>query len=379
MAEEKETGMKKFKIIRMCLLSTLLSCMLFGTSAFAAESKNVQINKTNFPDKCFREYVRLFDVDEDESLSPKELERVTVIRITPEDEIFEDYILTGIECDLKGIENFTSLQKITIKGVSIKEIKLKYFPKLRRFVYSVDEDATNKTLDFSKNSRLESALIKSKAVTKILFPNISNLKEVSLYDAKISKLDLKNNTTIEKLLIARTKFREVDETTLKISPKAKLNSFIIQGCDSLRKIDVSHLKNLENLTVQYAKNEVQQIKIGKNLKKLTFSNATGMKQMDAKTLIAPEDSLLEGINCKDSKLVSYDLRHLKNIRYVYLNNDTAQKVDITGCKKMQGLGLYGKQFQELYCKDTPSLRTVYCSSNNKNQLVCDKEIEIVKY
>ncbi len=129
-----------FKKITAGLLSIMvvLSGNLFQFSASAEPRvETIPISAENFPDTIFRKYVSdTFDADKDAVLSPEEISSVTSVSVR----------LKGIQ-DLKGIEYFSNLKYLNAE--------LNYL----------------KTLDVSKNTKLESIIVANNRLTSIKLPN----------------------------------------------------------------------------------------------------------------------------------------------------------------------------------------------------------------
>ena len=53
------------------LLALLAAAVLAPVAAMASEPQSVEINDKNFPDDNFRNYVKQFDTDHSDSLSPR--------------------------------------------------------------------------------------------------------------------------------------------------------------------------------------------------------------------------------------------------------------------------------------------------------------------
>ncbi|MBQ9904920.1 MAG: hypothetical protein IJM47_09065, partial [Synergistaceae bacterium] len=88
--------MKKLSAVMLCVMM----CFIASSSAWA---KTVAINKTNFPDAVFREYVsNNFDTNKDGKLTDAEAKTVRQLNI----------IGRGI-ANLKGIEYFTALTNLS--------------------------------------------------------------------------------------------------------------------------------------------------------------------------------------------------------------------------------------------------------------------------
>ena len=153
-----------FKKITAGLLSIMvvLSGNLFQFSASAEPRvETIPISAENFPDNIFRKYVSdAFDADKDAVLSPEEIGSVTSVSVR----------LKGIQ-DLKGIEYFSNLKYLNAE--------LNYL----------------KTLDISKNTKLESIIVANNLLTSIKLPNDNRndtLVYLDVFANGLQELDVHN-------------------------------------------------------------------------------------------------------------------------------------------------------------------------------------------
>ena len=117
--------------------------------AFAA-AKSVTINKENFPNKNFREYVRKFDLNGNGKLAASEIAKVRKINVSGQK------ITT-----LKGVEYFTELTSLKCRNNELKKLDVSKNTKLK----TLNCKGNNLTkLDVRKNTKLTS-LTNDKGVT----------------------------------------------------------------------------------------------------------------------------------------------------------------------------------------------------------------------
>ncbi len=140
----------------------LFSGNLFLFSASAEpQAESIPISAENFPDSIFREYVLdTFDADKDALLSQEEIGSVTSVFVR----------LKGIQ-DLKGIEYFTNLKYLNAELNHLK------------------------TLDISKNTKLESVIVANNRLTSIKLPNDNRndtLVYLDVFSNSLQELDVHN-------------------------------------------------------------------------------------------------------------------------------------------------------------------------------------------
>ena len=197
------------------LLSILLTMlMVLCTAPFTAfaETGDVAINETNFPDANFRKIVEGYDttkadgtVGADGVLSAAELEAV--------DEI---------ECYDSGIAN--------LKGIE-------YFTELTYLDCSNDDDSNKNTLtslDLSKNTKLEYLYCYDNAITSLDLSSNTNLILVNCSDNALTSLKLGNNTSLIDLSCSDNAL-----TSLDVSKNTGLKFFNCDG-NKLTTLDVSN-------------------------------------------------------------------------------------------------------------------------------------------
>ena len=130
-------------VLKKAMFLLITFSVVIGVSICAmADTGDVEINDTNFPDEVFRAFVKDYDLDDNDILSQEELSKVTEIRIEHDDNIAD---LTGIEffdyttylkciycsqlesLDVSGMD---SIQGIACSNCNLNSLILKYLPKL---------------------------------------------------------------------------------------------------------------------------------------------------------------------------------------------------------------------------------------------------------
>ena len=221
---------------RLLLFFAAFSLLLGMTSAFplnSLASSGVKINKTTFPDTCFRKVVSSYDLDGDGFLSWTERKTVT--------ELYVSFKNIG---SLKGIERFTNLQILHCSYNHLKSLDLSMNVNLTDLDCS-ENDLTG--LSISKNTKLESLCCSSNLLTKIsvaknkilrcLNCSGNQLKTLSLdncpmlrvlfcEDNQLKELDLSENPELESLSCSRNQISELD-----IGQNPKLIKAYDNGCN----------------------------------------------------------------------------------------------------------------------------------------------------
>jgi Leucine-rich repeat (LRR) protein len=203
--------MKKF--IQWVMAATLVC----GSSLFTAcvtdvvdnpvpPEKTIAIDKANFPDDNFREYLLNQDYGQDGVLTETE------IMFIDDMDVYDMEISS-----LQGIEYFTALTVLDC------------------------EDNELTTLDISKNTALVKLYCSMNYLTSLDITNNVALKCLSCYDNELTSLDVSKNTALTFLDCEENKITDLD-----ISMCTELESLTC-GDNELTQLDISNLTYLESL------------------------------------------------------------------------------------------------------------------------------------
>lgn len=203
--------MKKF--IQWVMAATLVC----GSSLFTAcvtdvvdnpvpPEKTIAIDKANFPDDNFREYLLNQDYGQDGVLTETEIMFIT------EMDVYDMEISS-----LQGIEYFTALTMLDC------------------------EDNELTTLDISKNTALVKLYCGMNYLTSLDITNNVALKSLLCYDNELTSLDVSKNTALTFLDCEENKI-----TALDVSMCTELESLTC-GDNELTQLDISNLTYLESL------------------------------------------------------------------------------------------------------------------------------------
>lgn len=142
-----------------------------ATATAKSGEELLKIDETTFPDSVFREYIfKNIDLDHDEQLSQDEMDAVLIINIIGDPEL----------TNVKGIENFTQLQAITIENSGLTEIDL-----------SKQTMLTNISLNKTKLRMID--LSNNHSLTHIDISNCEELKEVILpVTSQVQEVEVEN-------------------------------------------------------------------------------------------------------------------------------------------------------------------------------------------
>ena len=226
-----------------CLLALLLAVViLFPATAKAA---NVAINKTNFPDTNFRQFVaEEFDANEDGYLNTSEIKNAEEMNCYNR----------GIS-NMKGLEYFTYLEELYCDCNKLTSLDLSALSRLEVLNCSDNKldalDVTGLTslerLDCSENVLTSLDLSKNKALEVL----------ICSYN-KLTKLNVTYNTKLEVLNCESNKL-----TSLSVAKNTELYSLVVNS-NSLTKLDITN--NAELMILKCHSNKLSTLNFSKNPK-----------------------------------------------------------------------------------------------------------------
>ena len=244
---------------------------------------NVLVNSSNFPDECFRSYIKKFvDTNGDEKLSTDEIDAVELIFAHGG----KSKTYNNLE-SLEGIEYFTNLKELQCYDTQLK------------------------TIDCSTLEKLETLEIQNTDISELDISNNRQLKKLDCYSTKIKDLDVSNNTELEVLNV-----HETDISKLDVSMLPKLRELLCSGTN-IEDIDVSQNEQLQSLDV--TDTSVSKVDISKNreLMGLYCINCAGINDIDI-----TNNEKLQELRIEGTGIPKMDLSACDDIYYVSCNQDT---------------------------------------------------------
>ena len=154
--------MQKHRGIWLALLLALLAAaVLAPVAAMASEPQGIPIDTVHFPDATFRQYVKDFDKDGNDVLSPQEIAEVTEINV------YNKSI-----SDLTGIKYFTALTNLNCNKNKLT------------------------SLDLSDCTALTSLHCYNNQLTSLDVSGCTELETLMCYNNQLTSLDVSNNTAL---------------------------------------------------------------------------------------------------------------------------------------------------------------------------------------
>jgi Leucine-rich repeat (LRR) protein len=190
----------------VCGSSLFTACVTDYGDNPVTPTVRVAIDKENFPDDNFREYLLDQDYGKDGVLTEREIMNITDM------DVYDMEISS-----LQGIEYFTALTMLDC------------------------EDNELTTLDISKNTALVKLYCSWNHLTSLDITNNVALKRLLCYDNELTSLDVSKNTALTYLDCEENKI-----TALDVSMCTELESLTC-GYNELTQLDISNLTYLERL------------------------------------------------------------------------------------------------------------------------------------
>lgn len=236
--------------LAVCMMLSVLPVGAFAAEPGAAEPENgvsaqaeeefvqpesVEIKSTNFQDTDFRDYVKKFDINNDNKLSLEERNKVTTIELP-----YDSYCPT-----MKGIEYFPELVTLKCPSAHVrsldvsKNLKLEtlwcYWNSLKQLDVSKNKALKElrcghnylTTLNVSQNEALE-LLSTNEMQSKLNSLDVSYnkaLKHLECTKNGLTSLDVSSNEALERLVCDKNPLTELD-----VSKNDKLISLDCKGC-----------------------------------------------------------------------------------------------------------------------------------------------------
>ena len=296
-----------------------------------AQTTEVAIDETNFPDANFREIVKRYDTDGNGSFSQAELDAVT--------EIIASY--KGIQ-NLKGIEYFTALTSLGVSGNQLT------------------------SLDVSANTALTSLDVGANQLTSLDVSGCTALTSLYVSDNQLTSLDVSGCTALTSLNVRNNQL-----TSLDVSANAALESLYVSN-NQLTSLDVSDHTALTSLDVSGIYNDD-----GNKLALLDVSGCTALKSLDASnTQLTSLDvsgcTALTSLKVSNTQLTSLDMSANTALESLDVSSDQLMSLNVSKNTALTKLSVYSKQLSDLDLSNCTALTKLDASSSQLTSLDLSK-------
>ena len=237
---------------------------------------SLPINKNNFPDDSFRNYIKTYKAGGRDVLTVEEQRNVTTIEINNK----------GVS-DLTGIEAFPNLKVLNCGNNSIQKLDLRQNPELEKLICNKNQLTQ---LDLSKNPKIYHLKCSENQLKQLDVSNLEDLVTLDCSHNDLEQLDVRNSRSLVALNCSWNRLTELDA-------------------------DVSHKSHLEKVECQ--NNQLTSLILGQNklLKKLNCAH-NQLTQLNLNNMIS-----LEELNCFNNQLTVLDVSNSPELTKLWLGNN----------------------------------------------------------
>ena len=316
-----------------------LFALLTTTMAWA----DVEINKTNFPDANFRNYLLRWLDGADGVFTASEIANVTSMNLP-------DICIEN----LQGIEYFTALKTLNFTGNQVR------------------------ALDVSKNTKLEKLYCGNNQLTALDVSHNTALTELYCYRNKRTALDLSQNANMKEVWCYQNQIKgkviynenEGNVMTVDQVAAAKAKGWIPRYYDG-------------NSWQEYAGSEPVNNDIAIN--ETTFPDENFRNWVLSQSYGA--DSVLTDEELADIKIVNVqdkgikDLKGIENFKaltWLMCGKNQMTTLDVSNNTELEYLWCFGNQLTELNVSENTSLTGIWCGVNQLTSLDVSKNTELTR-
>ena len=266
---------------------------------------SLPINKNNFPDDSFRNYIKTYKAGGRDVLTVEEQRKVESIEV-------KGWNISS----LKGIEAFPNLKELNCENNSIQKLDLRQNPELEKLICNKNQLTQ---LDLSKNPNIYFLNCSWNQLEQL---DVSHLKDLVTLDCShndLEQLDVKNSKSLVALNCSANQLTELD-------------------------VDVTHKPNLERVECQ--NNQLTSLILGQNklLKKLNCAN-NQLTQLNLNNMIS-----LKELKCQNNQLSALDVSSSPNLTTLVLKNNhlTSLNLDNNPNLEFTITDVYHSDFNNVY-------------------------------
>ena len=321
----------------------------------------VKINKTNFPDENFRNFVLTeragdrfvsgpkIDYNNDEWLSPAEIEAVEWIDCSGQ--------AIG---NLKGIGYFKALEYLNCSWNHLTKLEVGNNTALTK-LFCGSNQLTE--LDVSKNTGLITLFCYSNQLAKLDINTA--LTTLDCHDNQLTKLDISNNTALEYLHCNSNHLTELDVS------KNKALEILFCHNNQLTELDVGNHTALKELLCR--ENQLTKLDVGNNTA-LWFLDC---QDNQLTKLNVGSNTALLSLYCSSNPLTVLDVSQNKALAGLICSNNQLTELDVSKNTTLSSLYCDSNQLKKLDVSKNTGLITLYCNSNQLTELNVSKNTKLI--
>lgn len=313
-----------------------------------ADTGDVAIDETNFPDDVFRAHVaKQFDTNKDNVLSATEIAGITTVVIKNDPDLKS----------LTGIELLPNLVSITVYSTGLERL-------------DVSQNKLLKTLDCYSNSSLTSLNVNGADALETLDCSYTSISELDVSNhTALTSLDCTHNSSLTALHIEGASSLETLEcnntaiTTLDASQHTNLKTLKCGYNEALQTLNIENADALETLDCRRTSIEALDISAKASLTALNCS------EMNLKALNVSQNKKLKELNCGDNyALAALDVHGADALETLVCYNTGIEELDVTGNPLLTSLDFHGTKIETLDVSQNTALQSLYCQQTYLTKL-----------
>ena len=266
---------------------------------------SLPINKNNFPDDSFRNYIKTYKAGGRDVLTVEEQRKVETIEVEGKN-----------ISSLRGIEAFPNLTELKCGNNSIQKLDLRQNPKLKTLKCNKNQLTQ---LDLSKNPDIDYLNCSENQLEQLDVSHLKDLVTLNCSHNDLEQLDVRNSKFLETLYCSSNRLTELDA-------------------------DVIHKSRL--VSVECQNNQLTSLILGQNklLKKLNCAN-NQLTQLNLNNM-----NSLKELKCQNNQLTALDVSSSPNLTKLVLKNNhlTSLNLDNNPNLDFTYTDVYHSDFNNVY-------------------------------
>ena len=250
---------------------------------------SLPINKNNFPDDSFRNYIKTYKAGGRDVLTVEEQRKVETIEVEGKN-----------ISSLRGIEAFPNLTELKCGNNSIQKLDLRQNPKLKTLKCNKNQLTQ---LDLSKNPDIDYLNCSENQLKQLDVSHLKDLVTLNCSHNDLEQLDVRNSKFLETLYCSWNRLTELDA-------------------------DVTHKSRL--VSVECQNNQLTSLILGQNklLKKLNCAH-NQLTQLNLNNMISLKD-----LNCFNNQLTVLDVSDSPKLTTLWLGDNHLTSLNLDNNPKL---------------------------------------------
>ena len=250
---------------------------------------SLPINKNNFPDDSFRNYIKTYKAGGRDVLTVEEQRKVETIEVEGKN-----------ISSLRGIEAFPNLTELKCGNNSIQKLDLRQNPKLKTLKCNKNQLTQ---LDLSKNPDIDYLNCSENQLEQLDVSHLKDLVTLNCSHNDLEQLDVKNSKWLRELDCSKNELTVLD-------------------------VDVTHKPNL--VRVECQNNQLTSLILGQNklLKKLNCAH-NQLTQLNLNNMISLKD-----LNCFNNQLTVLDVSDSPKLTTLWLGDNHLTSLNLDNNPKL---------------------------------------------